>query len=37
MRRGRRVLAEVATEDSAQERASLIVEPIKFALCFLTF
>lgn len=37
MRRGRRVLAEVATEDSAQERASLIVEPIKFALCFLPF
>lgn len=38
MRRGRRVLAEeVATEDSAQERAGLIVEPIKFALCFLPF
>lgn len=28
---------EVATEDSAQERAGLIVEPIKFYLCFLAF
>ena len=33
VRRGRRVLAEeVATEDPAQERAGLIVEPIKFTL-----